>query len=123
MACLISCVTPTRSQNMPLSLAECRRMALANSEDMRMADNAARQAELDIKIANTAMLPKFDASAMGMYMVPDMDMSIAKLQMHGTYLAGINIVQPIYAGENTCRTQTCKNREGGILDKSAKDKN
>lgn len=86
------------AQTMNLSLSECRGFALAASEDVRIAGNAVAQAELDRKIANTALLPKFDGTAMGLYMLPDMDMSIAELQMRGTYMAGINVTQPIYTG-------------------------
>ncbi|MCM1517981.1 MAG: TolC family protein [Pseudoflavonifractor sp.] len=88
----------TPARDIELSLGECRRMALANSEDVRMAGNASRQAELDLKIANTALLPKLDATATGLYMFPDIDMSIADLQLRGTYMAGISLTQPIYTG-------------------------
>lgn len=95
--CWIASV-PVQSQHIQLSLAECRRMALASSEDLRIAGNAETQAELDVKIANTALLPKFDGSLMGLYMMPDIDMSLAELQLRGTYMAGINLTQPIYTG-------------------------
>lgn len=86
------------AQALKLSVDECRRLALVNSEDVRIAENAMTQAELDRKIANTALLPKFDGSVTGAYLLPDMDMSIAELQMRGTYMAGINVTQPIYTG-------------------------
>lgn len=56
------------------------------------------QAELDRQIAKTAFLPKFDASAVGAYMLPDMDMLGMEMRMRGTYMAGVNLTQPIYAG-------------------------
>lgn len=87
-----------RGQQLELSLAECRRLALENSEDMQMANNDIAKSELDYKIANTALLPKVDGSASGMYMLPNMDMSLTELQMRGTFMAGVSLVQPIYTG-------------------------
>ena len=91
---------PVRAQesSLTLSLAECRRMALAHSEDLQKADNALKQAELDKAIAFAAYLPKADASATAAYMTPDMDMMGMKFRMHGAYMAGIALTQPLYAG-------------------------
>ena len=85
-------------QPLRLSLDECRKMALAHSEELQQADNALRQAELDQQIAKTAFLPGVDVSAMGAYILPDMDMMGMELRMRGTYMAGINLTQPIYTG-------------------------
>ena len=85
-------------QPLRLSLDECRKMALAHSEELQKSDNALRQAELDRQIAKTAFLPKFDASAVGAYIFPDMDMMGMELRMRGTYMAGVNLTQPIYTG-------------------------
>ena len=85
-------------QPLRLSLDECRKMALAHSEELQQADNAFRQAELDREIAKTAFLPKFDASATGAYVFPDMDMMGMEMRMRGTYMAGVNLTQPIYTG-------------------------
>lgn len=85
-------------QTLRISQAECREMALAHSEELQKSDNALRQAELDRQIAKTAFLPKFDASAIGAYILPDMDMVGMELRMRGTYMAGVNLTQPIYTG-------------------------
>ncbi|MFR3331351.1 MAG: TolC family protein [Odoribacter splanchnicus] len=85
-------------QPLRLSLDECRKMALVHNEALQQADNALRQAELDREIAKTAFLPKFDASAAGAYMLPDMDMMGMEMRMRGTYMAGVNLTQPIYTG-------------------------
>ncbi len=85
-------------QPLRLTLDECREMALSHSEELQQADNALQQAELDQQIAQTAFLPDFDASAIGSYILPDMDMMGMKLRMRGTYMAGINLTQPIYTG-------------------------
>lgn len=81
-----------------ISQAECRKMALAHSEELQQSENALRQAELDRRIAKTAFLPNIEASATGAYVLPDMDMMGTKLRMRGTYMAGINLMQPIYTG-------------------------
>ena len=81
-----------------ISLIQCREMAIAYSEDLKKSKNTLEQADIDRKIATTAMLPSLDGSAMGMYMFPDMDMMGSELQMRGSYMAGITLTQPIYAG-------------------------
>ena len=81
----------------PLSLQDCRRLALEHNEQMQMADNAMRQAELDRKIAFAQYLPKVDGSFTGILM-KDIDIIGMSLQARGTYLAGINITQPLYVG-------------------------
>lgn len=73
-------------------------MALSHSEELQQSENALRQAELDREIAKTAFLPGVEGSAMGAYALPDMDMMGMKLRMRGTYMAGINLTQPIYTG-------------------------
>ena len=73
-------------------------MAIEASEDMESAENRLRQAELDRKIAATAALPNLSASGTATYMLPDMDMMGMELMMHGTYMAGLSLTQPVYAG-------------------------
>lgn len=81
-----------------LSADSCRKMAEDSSRELKSAKLAERQAEYDKKVADISRLPKVEASAMGMYMFPDMDMMEMQTQMHGAYLAGLQITQPIYAG-------------------------
>lgn len=97
-AAFISISGVSAQQPLRLTQAECRQMALSHSEELQQADNALRQAELDRKIAKTAFLPNFDASATGAYLLPDMDMLGMELRMRGTYMAGVNLTQPIYTG-------------------------
>ena len=94
-ACLL--MGAQAQEPLPLSLEMCREKALAHNEDLQRAGNAVRQAELDKEVALAAYLPKLDGMAMGTYM-SDMDMMGMTLQMRGTYLAGINLTQPIYTG-------------------------
>lgn len=95
---LAAAVRTEAQQRVTLSLEQCRQMALEHSEALRQADNALRTAELDRRIATTAMLPSFEGSATGAYMLPDMDMMGTELLMRGTYMAGITLTQPIYTG-------------------------
>ena len=81
-----------------LDVQSCREMALAHNEDLMRAGNDARKAELDKQIALRSYLPKVDGTAMGTYMTDMPIMEGMELQMRGTYLAGINVVQPLYAG-------------------------
>ena len=81
-----------------LTQTECRQMALHNNEDLRKSDIALRQAQLDKEIAFRAYLPKLDGMVSGTYMLPDMDLMGTELQMRGMYMAGITLVQPVYAG-------------------------
>lgn len=85
-------------QPLRLSQAQCRQLALANSETLQQADNARRQAELDRRVVTTQMLPKIEASATASYLLPDMEMMGSELRMRGTYMAGLTLTQPIYTG-------------------------
>ena len=91
-------VAAVAQERLSVSAADCRQMALAHSEDLRRADNAVRQAELDKAVAFAAYLPQLDAMATATYMYPDLDMMGMELQMRGMYMAGISLTQPLYAG-------------------------
>ena len=56
------------------------------------------RAELDKAIAFTSYLPAIESSATGAYVVEDIDMMGMQMQMKGTYMAGITLTQPLYAG-------------------------
>ena len=73
-------------------------MALSQSESLQQAEHKYQQSQLDNKIATSAFLPKFEASATGTYVFPDMDMMGMDLRMRGMYMAGITLTQPLYAG-------------------------
>ena len=85
-------------ETIKLSLASCREMALSQSESLQQAEHKYQQSQLDNKIATSAFLPKFEASATGTYIFPDMDMMGMELRMRGMYMAGITLTQPLYAG-------------------------
>jgi outer membrane protein TolC len=86
------------AQELTLSCDECVAMALDASRQMQIADNSVEQARLDRGVARTAYLPNFAGSATGAWRFPDTDMLSMQLQLHGLYVAGINVTQPIYAG-------------------------
>lgn len=87
---------PTHAQ-LQLSQAECRQMALQNNEEMKKATNSYQQAKLDKEIAFASFLPELSGSLTGVYR-KDMDLMGMELQMRGTYLAGLTLNQPIFAG-------------------------
>lgn len=86
-----------QNNTLRLSLEECRTRALATNENIKKADNAVRQSELDKKIAFSSYLPTVDGSATAIY-TKDIDMSGTKLLLHGTWLAGFSLQQVLYAG-------------------------
>ena len=97
-AFLLLCHPSWSQDKLALSLSDCRHAAAQHSEDLAKSQNAVAQAELDRKIAATYMLPSIQGSATGLYVLPDIDMMGVDLLMRGTYMAGINLVQPVYAG-------------------------
>ncbi len=97
-AALLSFSTVRAQELLSLTLAECRERALAHSEELQQADNRLEQARLDRQIASTAALPNIEGSATGAYVLPNIDMMSMELRMRGTYMAGLTLTQPIYAG-------------------------
>lgn len=85
-----------------LSLADCRRMALEQNEKIKTANNAVNKAKLDRQIAFAQYLPKVDGSFTLVHMknidLLDQDFLGLSLQTRGTYLAGITLTQPLYVG-------------------------
>ena len=84
----------------PLSITsdDCRGMALAHSEDIRIARNNVEGARLQHGVAKTGFLPNLSGTATAMYNPNNTDMMGMELVMKGTYMAGLNLTQPIYAG-------------------------
>lgn len=97
-AVLLTGAAARAQEPLPLTLAECRERALAHSEELQQADLRLEQARLDRRIAATAALPRIEGSATGAYVVPDIDMMGMEMRMRGTYMAGLTLTQPIYAG-------------------------
>ena len=99
----VAIVSQLSAQSLSLSLQDCRKMALENSEKMKTASNAVKKAKLDRQIAFAQYLPKIDGS-FTLFHTQDHDLLEIRdiigmsLQTRGTYLAGINLTQPIYTG-------------------------
>ena len=91
----VQCVAVFPQQKM--TLADCRETALRHNEDLQKAVIELQKAELDRQIAYNTYLPKLDGSVMGLYM-KDQDIMGNNLLLRGTYVAGLNLTQPIYVG-------------------------
>lgn len=98
---LISVASVTAvSARSPLSLTcdDCRDMALNHSEEIRIAENNVEGSRLQHAVAKTGFLPNLSGSATAMYNPDNTDMMGMELVMKGTYMAGLSLTQPIYAG-------------------------
>lgn len=111
-----------RSQTINLSIQDCRAMALASSEEMKIAGYRHEQSRNKKRIAQTAGLPKFSASGTYGYMnsdialgLPEMDVKLPMMGEEvdlgsmipetvnlginsGIYMIGASVQQPIFAG-------------------------
>lgn len=95
---LTAVATGSSAQTVLMSQSQLRQMALEHSEDLKIQNNKYEQSKLDKGIALAGYLPKFDATGIGAYIGPDIDMAGTDLVMRGMYLAGITLTQPIYTG-------------------------
>lgn len=93
----VAVAQPSRAA-LTLNVEKCRQMALANNEDIKKGNNSLAQSVLDKKIAVSAFLPAIEATGSVMYMAPNVEMSGMEMIMKGTYMAGVMLTQPIYAG-------------------------
>ena len=96
-------VAGLNAQPLQLSLQDCRRMALEYNEKIKVADNAVNKAKLDRQIAFAQYLPKVDGSFTLLHMQTQDLLEIENtlglsLQTRGTFLAGVHVTQPLYAG-------------------------
>ena len=89
---------PQRLSGIKLTQTLCREMALKNSEDMQKQTNVLHQAMLDKDIARASYFPDIDATVMDVFTKDNKLSETSKLQMKGTYMAGISLSLPIYAG-------------------------
>ena len=92
------CVPASAQAPLTIDQKTCREMALESSEDIRKAENEILKSRLDGKVATSAFLPSVDANGSGIYVTPNQGMSGMDLIMKGTYMAGITLTQPLYAG-------------------------
>ena len=97
LALSVVTVSQLAAQPLSLTLEDCRKLALEHNEQIKTANNAVEKAKLDRQIAFAQYLPKVDGSLTGIHM-KDQDIIGMSLQTRGTYLAGINVTLPLYAG-------------------------
>lgn len=101
---IISCIVAVAAmqaygqESLQLSNARCRTMALESSEEVRRAANTVEAARLTQGATRTNFLPKLSGNATAMYNPSNTDMMGMELVMKGTYMAGLQLTQPIYAG-------------------------
>ena len=83
-----------------LSIEDCRRMALENSDDIKISSRKVGKAVSDRQAAKTAYFPKISGSATYAYIFENIDMGMVgmEMSMKGMYMAGITLQQPVYAG-------------------------
>ena len=82
-----------------LNVSQAVDLALENSEELVSAKNAVEQSGLNRQIARTGYLPGISGSVTGMWRLPDSETDMGmSLRMRGVYMAGITLVQPIFAG-------------------------
>lgn len=97
LAVAVGTAASAQTQTLSVSLEQCREMALQHDEDLRKANISAQRAALDKEIAFSNYLPTIDGSLTGVVM-KDLDGGLMTIIMKGTYMAGINLTQPIFAG-------------------------
>ena len=97
LALSVVTVSQLAAQPLSLTLEDCRKLALEHNEQIKTANNAVEKAKLDRQIAFAQYLPKVDGSLTGIHM-KDQDIIGMSLQTRGTYMAGINVTLPLYAG-------------------------
>ena len=81
-----------------INQAVCHELSVRNSEDVKKQQNILKQALLDKEIAFAHYLPDIDGSVMSVLMKDTKITDGMSLQMRGTYMAGISLTLPIYAG-------------------------
>ncbi len=94
----LSLASASADEPLQLSNYDCRLRAIESGEDIKRAENSLEAARLDVGIARTAYLPKLAGNATAIYNPFDYEVGDVKLITKGTYLVGLNITQPIYAG-------------------------
>lgn len=87
----------TISKAQTYTLSQCREMALQHNEDLRKAGIGEERALLDKQTAFSNYLPTLDGMLNAIEM-KNQKFSGMELLMHGTYLAGITLTQPLYVG-------------------------
>ncbi|MCQ2234659.1 MAG: TolC family protein [Paludibacteraceae bacterium] len=94
---LVLSTTAFAQQQVALSLADCRRLAIEHNEKVKKSGNALTSAQLQKEAVFTNYLPRLDGSATTLFM-QDQDIMGMQLKLRGAYVAGFSLTQPIYVG-------------------------
>ena len=86
-----------------LSLDDCRKMALKNSQELRMADLQQQKAAYEVRMYRADYFPKMSLVGWGFYHQRKYTytlLSVIKLQLNlrEIYSAGVQLEQPVYWG-------------------------
>ncbi len=84
-------------QPVSLSLAECRRLAVAHNEKVKKSENSLAASELQKQAAFTNYFPRVDLSATSVFL-QDQEIMGMTLKLRGASIAGFSLTQPIYVG-------------------------
>ena len=84
-------------QPVSLSLAECRRLAVAHNEKVKKSENSLVASELQKQAAFTNYFPRVDLSATSVFL-QDQEIMGMTLKLRGASIAGFSLTQPIYVG-------------------------
>lgn len=103
MSCCVTLLFLQGYAQYNLTLDECRKMALENNKQARIAGYSIQKAEQEVKAMRSNYLPKFSASGGYMYADKDFSMNLvpsvsASLNLNNTYFAGLQLEQPLYTG-------------------------
>lgn len=91
-------VRAQQPEQIRLTQAVCHELSVKNSEDVQKQQNALQQALLDKQIAFAHHLPDLDGSVISVLMKDTKISDMMSLQMTGTYIAGLSLTLPLYAG-------------------------
>lgn len=91
---------PIEAEVLKIDATKTVELALENSKEMLVANNAIEQAKLNKGIAMTAYLPNFTGAATASWFMPDIEFPEidVTIRMRGMCMAGINAMQPLFAG-------------------------
>lgn len=92
-------ITARGNERLELSHMQCRQMAIEASEDVKRAENDVEASQLERAVAKTNYLPNLSGNATAIYNPSNYEvMDGVDLIVKGTYMAGLSLSQPIYAG-------------------------
>ena len=100
---LFLCIPGLTFAQVELRLDDCRKMALKNSQELRMADLQQRKAEYEVHMFRADYFPKVSLDGLGFYYQRKCTYTLLseiqlQLNLRGIYSVGVQLEQPIYWG-------------------------